>query len=1420
MATPRESYDNCQLILRQLGQPARIDSVKLKQALEDSGALAPGRKPELLESYDITSSIYRESMAQQAQAATTELLKQTARLGTITHREGNKLSSFMAAYFDWTFGAAHKVKAPIDQVRNMAASALEMVARAKASAQSDLLTTYVKSLGLDTVDAQEVAVGAVEIGSLSRSKFRSSPTAVILEDVESKVQAYTDYLVDLGLSQQQIDELFNLGYNVTHAMDEVNITAAAFGVNIDSLTGLGWLHRVYTKPMQLILNELRTKQLFGNIVDPASITLKSLVNRARETNLFLVEDAVAMATVLGLTPANHVFVPQVHKTFQIPMKVIASTVYNAYSTSALGAKAFIRANSASKVLNSRFSTWADLKKDIFAKAIKDFNSMVMAGSKHTAHLLLPVLGVDAVLTADGVVVGTLTPDLARMGYSRGFNRYTMQSAEEPLLLAMGLEKPADWRKWAKKKYKPVMSQQLIDSYTPNDFIVLQPNSRGKSTIIETAKFTNRAGAAINWVETYRWGMGRASDLSSFSYVKDTYSSNVPKLSTSDPYKAMGNYAKAGVSGSGSKATKDAIDEAVRLKDEPALLNYATTYRQPDDYGLIVQDKQTGQYALFDFGAVPDLIEHGGLNGLEAIFDPKYAYGLLDLIRNSLGSADSRIVETLVDSGILSKVPMSSYEFTEYFTQKFKLPFTRPSQVINMNFDELWLDTANKLKSAVSTSAVLTKLVRGDGERAGWLIGGDRFRQDVVQYKGYIQLGSNSSIVELLKNIGLGDVASEITDMYIHPVVYRQLEATIRMSTSPAELAQIGSFWHGFRSTWSKSMFIMNPTRYVVNNTLDPLINSKANGGDLLHLPKRTKDVHLFLRNGNLDHIDNTTLLYIHPSTGESLTARQATELFLQNRIQGFASGSVDIPLGSAKGAAGTFVGGIVDLATFAKHMAQWATWDSPNRSPAENLARAGRVLTSIGEETVTKVFSGQGFAATIADKTIQLNHFLGLLKPIHNADGIAARRRLTSAGFFDGYAESIEDLWERMDLTFPNPYNAGRATKAMHTFGMPLFAAYIVKTPFLALKMVMRRPVQFYNIMRAGSIMSGAYEKHNELADMEFTEYQTDSFVLGEYVDSAGEVNRFMLYPTFNNTFNTFDAIDKAVQYVDGTYTIHTIDDLAKMEDSAAARMAREITLMSQPLVKDAYRLITGKNPLTGQDYSEMYGDKNPSLLLWNLPPLVRDSILDWFPPFRFLDSWNPGNMFGVAPIKDSQGNTIVDGRLGLNNVERYPARAIDRLRLAPEATNWLYRALTISGMTVTIANADVNVQNNLKKLDAVHVTLQTRYQQMQIELDRELNLGRSQLSPEELKRREQIMMDTLSLYMLVDLERVKWAYYQAYAKGKLTPAVINKANSEIDTLIKQTGNHTLLRQYEQVMQIHAEEMLRMRRALYGEEAQ
>jgi hypothetical protein len=108
----------------------------------------------------------------------------------------------------------------------------------------------------------------------------------------------------------------------------------------------------------------------------------------------------------------------------------------------------------------------------------------------------------------------------------------------------------------------------------------------------------------------------------------------------------------------------------------------------------------------------------------------------------------------------------------------------------------------------------------------------------------------------------------------------------------------------------------------------------------------------------------------------------------------------------------------------------------------------------------------------------------------------------------------------------------------------------------------------------------------------------------------------------------------------------------------------------------------------------------------------------------------------------------------------------------------------------------------------------------MQVELDRELKLGRNQLSPKELERREQIMMDTLSLYMLVDLERVKWAYYQAYAKGKLTPAVINKANAEIDTLIKQTGNHTLLRQYEQVMQTHAEEMLRMRRALYGEEAQ
>lgn len=1427
-----KDYTSCDLLKRQVLSTVgtlfdtgkALDAMKAQGISIKAGSSVRSARDYLTPHFKATKGVDSAQRALEAAVKRMELLQTTLPLQTL-RKEGSSILgmvlSSLSTEFDWNIGQAALVAKPMQHIRNYTASLLEQIVRADTIVQSNKLVDFVYLLNkrhrtqLNAGERSYIAYRAIEIGVLDplKSVFTlASPTQVIQADNLAKYNAWVAEMTSYGFTPAEINTLSSLAINVHDAADKPRRLAKAVGIEIPTLEGLGWLQRSYSTPMLKFFDDFRNEYIFDGSVNEAQINLKSLLAAPRKTNKFLVQDKVALATILGLTPTTHIFLPQSPKVFNIPWNRVGSRAFTSFQTTVVGLNSFIRSNPHIKVMQSGFDTWAELKNAVKLQAKADKVKALNGMNRYNAHTVLSEIGEKAFLVSDGVVVADTSVDLSSVGIvtpTVGFTRLSRNQVAT--LKASGIAKPKDWRSWYMNKYTVNVDTAALSKYAGGaDFI---STGGHKPELIEL----NPSSYTLQ--EHYRWGAGRADDLNNFRYIKDAYKDTVPVLGTKlDPLTKLANFIKSEIgTGTGARAARTEVDAALAAKDEAALIALAAKHSSKN--GVILEFAKTGEYAVFDFGKVPDLFDTGALTLVDRLFDPEYAYALVDYLRDVGLHQSDYIARTLVDTGILAKVPMSVGETWEYYVNKFNLPFTHPSQLVNMDFTDLWLDTAQKLKKAVGNSLILTKLFDSDEAITnGWLVPDEVYRRNPSQYVDYYQIGSDQALIQLMENLGYGDQIRSLTNMRVHPAVARKLRGIIAAYTSPTVTAQLGQALHQHLLMWSKTLltFVTGAPTYILNNILDPVITSFSNGGDIASLPFRNKDLFVYLQSGSLDHIDNTIPKYIHPGTGQPLTAREATQLFLDMQFHGIASNVPDVQIGTVTRKSKSQLiseawDSLVSWKDMSWHMMQWALHNGKQRGLSASLLRGAEALKEISYETINNLFAPQAIVATIGEKTVQLNHFLGLLQPVKDADSIALRRRATSMGFFDGYATSMEDLWDKMDMAFVNPYNAGRITKLLAKVGIPMYATYHIKTPFNVAKAITRRPVQFYNFSRMWSIMQAANEEYNNIRDFEYAEYQQDAWLLGDFRDPEGGISRLGVYDNYNNWWNTFDLLGKAKNKVDPSYSIHNLEAITNSEDSFAQQAIREITRMSQPLVKIAFREATNSNPLTGLPYEAEAGAKRPSYLMWNVDAKTRDNLYDLFPATRFLDNWNPGSVFGTAAIKDELGNTVIDGTLGWNNVERYPLRGVDRLRLSEDAGyNFLYNALDLVGFSPTIIDVERNVQNNMSKLDSTVRELEQRYLSISDTIRRET----ATYNPDERARMLKELDEVASLYLLVRLEQTKWNYQLTINEGVLTPQIINDANRKVTEALRKYGKHPLVDDLHKQMEEYTNDYLELRRVL------
>jgi hypothetical protein len=177
------------------------------------------------------------------------------------------------------------------------------------------------------------------------------------------------------------------------------------------------------------------------------------------------------------------------------------------------------------------------------------------------------------------------------------------------------------------------------------------------------------------------------------------------------------------------------------------------------------------------------------------------------------------LDLLVDSGIMSKVPMLTSEVAELITRTYKLP---------LNTTELFIADPLEATQALSKSlnrgleqSSMVKLIETEGLSKGWSVPKELVEADPAQYANFRPISEVKGLAPGVLNKGT----------YVHPVVFDQLSAIVDIAKAPSEMNNVGRAWQVY-TQWFSKQAIGNPIGakvYLANQFLSNLLSAYGRG---------------------------------------------------------------------------------------------------------------------------------------------------------------------------------------------------------------------------------------------------------------------------------------------------------------------------------------------------------------------------------------------------------------------------------------------------------------------------------------------------------------------------------------------------------------------------------------------------------------
>ena len=1267
--------------------------------------------------------------------------------------------------------------------------------------------------------------------------------------IEAKRRKFYDYLKSLGFSQADITDLTDAARQLYKGYEDLYIQAHALGLPVDDVRfeNALQLHRVYTEGGRDVLNTLDTKDLIEDVAKD-NLGLSSVLDANTGFFTYAVNDEVAWAVMTGLTPGDHLFMKGgTGRNVSIKVEPLGNpgttTSYRVPKSQA-GTLMYLNSN----VTDSGVRSVSDFRRKAKTEVQKHYRREIAQNSNFnpTTVDVLNFLNVPAVRTSDDEIF------VARQGYF-GYDAGKFQKVNPTTLnnweVNHGLVDAVARTDKGNISYSPVnrvntlnnVLRDRVDSFidTKNntqivvddwlrlnnsDAAVITPGGNSSTLVTKTGFDTTKLATTT----TFEWYAGRAEKLKDSAgnwtsqYIREDAKTYTRVNPNSDSVKQQ---LINDLLNDSSIAVSDPKVIA-RLRDknisEIELRDIAQTHLQALGYeAWVYQNLRKGEYVVIPFSdnvlvdfnpANVDILLQDEIALLDYMLGTSYVDPATGNRVNNPGKITHGQLDQLVDSGVLSRLRMPSIDIINYLYGKYNLPFNSPAMMVSADLPNTMQRYVTALKDGAAVSAVVTTIVR-DGVSMGWAV--DASKPLVgAEYKAWTTL--NERHLQLLQDLNWSqEMIDEISKYRFHPIVTELLAKQLLVASDPELLGYAAQVWKGMSDFLITGMMAgannVPGFSYAEGNIITDIISSFANGGNVFTaLPNIIDAIKTFASNSVVGL--STAPKYLHPETGAAISQRDAMEIFLKHYAQQAAAATTDVATGLLGGSAFKSMADNVGFGYLDSwSMLRWA-W-SQNigvTAPAGKAAKLSLAALSALNRVARGLLTPAILATSMAQRGIMFNHFTSLLMPVNYNPAFATLRRISSLGFWQGYATNMNDMWTKMDRVFIYGDKAGTVTKGLHDTNLMNFAAYSMKTPVNVIRQMANNPIPYYNYLRLLQFNHELNYEREDINQLQVADYELTSnhSLLGSYTDSNGQLHGLALYNSYNpysQTLNMANGFGRFLGIKPKTFEMYLKSTYMSDTELFTESLNNLVLSNAGNIAKMAIELGAGIDADTGLPFREGVADKKASFWGFDGLPNRVSSALGRVP---FIGAFDRNNLqhifgwqvretplFGKGTVREPwTGEVLEPGELGQFGNERFPIRNADRLKDAPQIVG-IAREI---GFDFKAISYNQNEVRSIKALDRAVEELSSQFSTIRNELYK-VEREQTATSASNIQQLRDRASDITDSYLTLRFMQVQLDAY-AYKEGRNPPRVQDKMDRAADQLYVRNSDGFLRDEVERLI--------------------
>lgn len=674
--------------------------------------------------------------------------------------------------------------------------------------------------------------------------------------------------------------------------------------------------------------------------------------------------------------------------------------------------------------------------------------------------------------------------------------------------------------------------------------------------------------------------------------------------------------------------------------------------QESVYSMFNRSRNTDHYIPED-GAIVDWLL---TNADPDIYKKMGVESSLDLIEDSgrftqafvehLDKAHPTLFNNMVESGVISKLPMSGYEVFNYMQARYDLPFKSLREFTATDFETASRLYRNQLEQMVGRSLPSQFLAQAALE-GNWGVTLAQKNADSV-YRNYVPLVSKADEADvgaiprsLAERFGLADEVNE--NLFIHPIARDMYQSAIDLGSNPDLMGILGKMVYDFNTMWRSQ--VLSGMDFVMRQIINIGVQTHAAGGNVLNYARNMNRImygvtRLAADGKTLDTLpelifDNTKRRYPSVRHGGKLT-----ELELWNMLR--EEGVIEEVM--------PWVGEAVQASNY-----------RPRAGVLESMRRQGAYAANILAQRdlslpqkVNNLYGQFSTSANIVNERVFYHFTLmnALLDQVAKfstiqsltTDSIVERGTRALQGNVRLRQATVESAITDASKYFYDYSDLGRLQSGLRTF-IPFFS-FQSKNTLAVFRMMVRHPSKFvaYNRLYAAMNQS-AREQEDELPEAGVQDWLKQSNPVYWVNEETGQV---IAFPTSSldpvqdagqTIFGAADALLGAFGIESGKRTTEEIINGAPWSSESTSRTLTNILDSGFPLIEQAYTEITGET-ISGY---QLRGNnvEDTSFLGVTMSPMNRQRLETLLPILRDLNRSNPFYLWGRPPEISPEGEIV-----------------------------------------------------------------------------------------------------------------------------------------------------------------------------------